>query len=163
MPSQLTTPTTLEAGLCPRGVPKGSSHLKQGLVPATQPGSMFSFWMERMLPLLELTLQVANSQSAAAKSSAFKGRLLRNLYPATRNSPPAACPGPCIPSLKPFTIKLAGLRPTQDLGAPLPDSEKGAPTSRLRHTHNTLRLEPPGSHRSWSEYLVWPCPGAQMG
>lgn len=163
MPSRLTTPTTLEAGLCPSEVGGRVGQWKCEIAPSTPPGSRLSFWTQRMPPSFRDNPPGGKLPVHIGRSLQYpRERLLRNLDRTARNSPSAVTPQPSIPPPQPSTVTHAGLRPTQYLRAPLRDLEKGAPPQAPGYTH-TLRLQPPGPRRRRSEYLVWPCSGTQMG
>lgn len=104
--------------------------------PATPPKSMLSFWSRRDAPPFRASPPGGKLPVQTGRSLLHpRGRLRCNLNPATRNSPPAVSPSPSIPPPQPSTDTYDGLRPTQDLGVPLPDPEKGPPTTPHRHTH----------------------------
>lgn len=90
----------------------------------------------------------------------LRGRLLRNLNTATRNSPPAVIPSSFLPPPQPARGTHAGLRPTQDLRAPLPELEKGPPLP-LRYTHTSSSSSLPDPVEAGES--TWQCFGVQTG
>lgn len=136
MPSRLTTPTTLEAGLCPSEVGGRVGQWKCEIAPSTPPGSRLSFWTQRMPPSFRDNPPGGKLPVHLGRSLQYpRERLLRNLYRTARNSPSAVTPQPSIPPPQPSTVTHAGLRPTQYLRAPLRDLEKGAPPQAPGYTH----------------------------
>lgn len=155
-------PTRNPHNLRSRALSQKGRQGKQGIAPTTRTRSTLPFWLGRMLPLSERTLQVANSRSTPGEVFCIQGGpLLRNLELASRNSLPAVSPKPSIPPPQPATDTHAGLRPTQDLRGPLPNPEKGPPPVPT-DTH-TLRFQSSGPRRSRNEYLVRQSSEAQMG
>lgn len=111
---------------------RGSRQWKYWIAPTTPPRSMFSFGPRRMLPLSERAVQVANSPFTPVEVFCIREGASRNLHPATRNSPPGVSASPYTPPPQPSTKTHTGLRPTQDLGVPLPETAKGSPQT---HTY----------------------------
>lgn len=132
MPSRLTTPTTLESGFCPSGVDWGSRHW---IAPTTSPRSTFSFGARRMLHLSERALQVANSPSTPAEVFCIQGGAFSATYTRPLETLRPRCPPNPYTPPQPSTDTHAGLRPTQDLGVPLPDPAKGPLPAPEKHTH----------------------------
>ena len=164
MPRRLTTPTTLEAGLCPSEVGRRVGQWKCETAPSTPPGSRLSFWTQRMPPSFRDNPPGGKLHIHTGRSLQYpRERLLRNLDRTARNSPSAVTP-------QPFHSTSATLYSHTRRPPPHPVSPRSPPrfgegpppTQAPRYTH-TLRLQPPGPRRRRSEYLVWPCSGTQMG
>ena len=155
MPSRLTTPHNPES----RAPFQEGRQGKQGIALTTLTRSMLPFWPEDAPPF--------RANPPGGKLPVHSGRtlhprrrLLHNLELATRHSLPAGSPKPSIPPPLAATHTPACAPPRISAG-PLPNPEKGPPPAPT-DTH-TLRLLPPGPHRSRSEYLVRRYSEAQKG
>lgn len=101
----------------------------------------------------------------------------RGASPAALTQPPETPRGvsasPSSPPPQASTGPSAGLRPTQDLGVPLPDSESAArpppsscnqsPQTTHTHTHTHLRLQPPGPVEAGARTWAGGAPGIARG
>lgn len=163
MPSRLTTPTTLEAGLYPSEVGRRVGQWKYAIAPSTPPGSGLSFWTQRMPPSFRDNPPGGKLPVHIGRSLQYtRERLLRNLDRTARNSPSAVTPQPFHSTSA--TLYSYTRRPPPHPVSPRspPRFGEGGPPQAPRYTH-TLRLQPPGPRRRRSAYLVWPCFGTQMG
>lgn len=95
MPSRLTTPTTLEAGLYPSEVGRRVGQWKYEIAPSSSPGSGLSFWTQRMPPSFRDNPPGGKLPVHIGRSLQYtRERLLGNLDRTARNSPSAVTPQP---------------------------------------------------------------------
>lgn len=154
----------LQTGLRPSGVDRESRQWKLWIAPTTLPRSMPSFWLRRTLPLSKRVLQVANSPSTTAEVFCIQGGASSATFTQPPETPPAVSTGPSSPPPQPSTDTGAGLRPTQDLGVPLPDRENAArpsppaaPATRShKHTHTHTPRAPTSGTPSKPERVPGP-------
>lgn len=136
MPSRLTTPTTLEAGLYPSEVGRGVGQWKYEIAPSSSPGSGLSFWTQRMPPSFRDNPPGGKLPVHIGRSLQYtRERLLGNLDRTARNSSSTVAPQPFHSTSA--TLYSHTRRPPPHPVSPRssPRLGKGGPPQAPRYTH----------------------------